>query len=222
VTTLPTYLLVDTSASLTGDMDTINQALAELIDSLRQDPVLADSVRFALIQFASEAKEVVPLTKIYDLESLPVLLASGGTNYGKALSLVHRLILRDVADLRQAGERIFRPLAFFITDGSPMDPLWRDALQELQATEFRERPTIVALGIGSVDPSVLREIASGKGGAFSVSSTLSTADAIISLFSGLTSMLTSTFKSSVSKAGVEPSIHLSDQWLDLSSIDYIP
>jgi len=222
VTTLPAYLVVDTSASLAGDMDTMNQALADLKDSLCQDPVTADAVRFALIQFGSDAKEVVPLTKIADLESLPVLQASGGTDFGAAFSLVHRVILRDVADLRQAGERIFRPLLFFFTDGSPMDPSWRDALRELQATEFRERPTIVAFGIGSVDPSILRAIGSGKGGAFSVSSTLSTPDAIVSIFSGLTSMLTSTFISSVSETGVEPPIQLSDQWLDLSSIEDIP
>jgi uncharacterized protein YegL len=99
VITLPVYLVVDTSASLMGDIDAVNQALAELLYSLRREPILADRVRVAVIQFSSDAREVLPLTEIDRLESLPILQAGGATDYGAAFSLVRRLIPRDVEEL---------------------------------------------------------------------------------------------------------------------------
>jgi hypothetical protein len=111
---------------------------------------------------------------------------------------------------------------FFITDGSPIDPSWQDALHELQSPEFRERPTIVAFGIGSVDPSVLRAVGRGKGGAFMISERLGTGEAIGSIFAGLTSMLSSTVQSSTATPAPALSVSLSEEWLDLSTIPEVP
>lgn len=215
---LPVYFVVDTSASLGDDIQDLNQALAELLHALRSEPLAADSVRVAVIQFSSEAREVVPLSEIRNLSGIPALVAWGSTDYGSALRLVRELIVRDVAALKAQGERVLRPLMFFVSDGSPVDYGWQEALRELQSPEFRERPTIVAFGIGSVDPDILREIGRGKGGAFMVSGALSTGGAIRSVFNGLTAMLSSTVQSSASPSAHVPPIALSDDWLDLATV----
>lgn len=215
---LPVYLVVDTSGSLTGDIDAINQGLADLFSSLLLEPRVAGTVRIALIQFSSEAREVVPLTDIHNVDTMPNLQAQGSTDYGAAFSLVRQLISRDVAELQAAGVRVFRPVMFFITDGSPVDLSWQTTLRELQSPEFRERPTIIAIGFGTADPSILREVGSGKGSAFMISDTISIRDAVGSISSGLTSMLRSTVHSTVLKSGDTLSVPLPDEWLDLSSI----
>lgn len=215
--TLPAYLVMDTSASLSGDIDAINQGLAGLLDGLLLEPTVANTIRIALIQFSSEARVVIPLTDVHNIKTMPSLQAHGATNYGVAFSLVRQLIPRDVAELRAAGLRVLRPVMFFVTDGSPADPSWQTTLRELQSPEFRERPTIIAIGFGTADPSILREVGSDKGGAFMISDTISIRDAVGSISSGVTSMLTSTLVSSVAP-GDALSISLPDEWLDLSSI----
>lgn len=218
MTSLPVYLVADASSSLASDIHTVNEAIGSLFYSLSAEPSLADAVRVAVIQFASEAEEILPLSDIREITSIPAIKASGSTDYGAAFRLLRQIIPRDIAAMRIQGLQVFRPVMLFITDGSPTDPDWRDALQELQSPEFRERPTIIAFGIGSVDPSVLREVGSANGGAFVVSSRLSTSGAIRSIFDGLSTMLSSTLQSSVSPGAPAASIALSDDWLNLSSI----
>lgn len=220
VTVLPVYLVVDTSGSMSGEsINAINDELIHLLDSLRRQPDQVETIRIALIQFDSYASEVFPLTDLQDI-TVPNLQAGGATDYGAAFRLVRQLIARDVAELRTIGLRIFRPVMVFITDGHPVDSSWRLALEELESPEFRERPTTIAIGFGSADPSVLREISRGSsgGGAFMVSDTLGIRDAITSIFSTLKSMLVSTVRSSVSRSSDVPAINLPGQWIDLSTI----
>lgn len=218
MTTIPVYLVVDASSSLASDIQTVNEGVRSLFETILIDPLLTRSVRVSVIQFGSDAREVMTLSDIQEIASYPVIEASGATNYGAAFRLVRRVIPRDLAAMRAAGERVYRPIMVFITDGSPTDLDWREALHELQSPEFRERPTIVAFGIGSVDPSVLREIGSAPGGAFVLSSHLSTSEAIGSIFHGLAAMFTSTVQSTVAPWEPVAAVTLSENWVDLSSI----
>ncbi|MGH3697659.1 MAG: vWA domain-containing protein [Pseudonocardiaceae bacterium] len=216
--TLPVYLVIDTSASLGGDIDLVNQGLVDLFSSLQREPLVADTVRIALIRFSSQAEELIPLTDVDSIGMIPTLHAAGATDYGVAFSLVRQLIVRDVADLRTANVRILRPLMFFVTDGAPIDTSWQTTLRELQSPEFRAHPTIIAIGFGSADPGILRDVGSDRGGAFMISDTTSIRDALHSISSGLASMLISTAQSSTSQSGEAPAIPLPPDWLDLSSI----
>ncbi len=215
MTALPFYLVIDTSASLMGDIGEIDQQLAELLDFLKSNPVTADKTWVSLIQFSSNAEEVVRLSKVDNIEGFPSLRAGGATNYGAAFSLVRRLIARDVAELRSIGERIYRPVMFFLTDGSPIDVAWREDLRELQAS--RERPTIIAIGFGSVDPGILREVSSQN--AFMISESADSGVMVISsIFSFAKTLLGSTIQSTVSNAA-GLSVSVPTEWIDLSSSD---
>jgi uncharacterized protein YegL len=213
---LPVYLVVDVSASLTGDLDSINEAVASLFNSLKANPRVVDVVRVSLIGFSDNAQTILPLGDVREVIS-PGLVAGGTTNYSAALSLVRQVIPDDVAALKREGFRVNRPLMFFVTDGSPVDPSWRAALDDLRSPEFLQRPTIVAIGFGSVDPAIIREIGKGKGGAFMISDAIGIPDAIDSMWSGMTSMLTATVMSTSSGLAVAWPVQIPQEWLNLES-----
>ena len=214
---LPVYIVVDTSSSLMGQIDQINGAIAELFDALRSDPLVASSMSVAIVQFDDEAYEVLALSNVRDVDTPPELLVGGRTELGSAFRLVRRLIVRDVAALKADGQRVYRPLLFLVTDGSPSGDDWRAALLDIQRPQFREGPTIVAFGIGSVDPDILREIGAGGGSAFMVSAELDTGAAIRSIFDGLAAMFKSTVQSSISPHG-RSYISVPEGWIDVTAV----
>jgi len=213
---LPVYLVVDTSASLTGEIGSINEAVSSLFRTLAANPAMADTVRVALIEFSEDARIVIPLSDVGEITRVPALVAGGTTNYSAALRLVRQVIPDDVASLKSEGFRVWRPVMFFVTDGSPADHSWQIALEELRPPEFRQGPTIVAIGFGSADPAIIREIGSGKGGAFMISDAIGIPDAIGSIWSGLTSMVAATVISSSGGPTQSPPIQVPPQWLNLS------
>ena len=48
----------------------------------------------------------------------------GGTNYGAAFRALAQTIGQDTAALKAAGYKVYRPCAFFLTDGEPHDRDW--------------------------------------------------------------------------------------------------
>jgi uncharacterized protein YegL len=211
---LPVYLVVDTSASLRDEIGSLNEAVAGFFRSLAHDPTLDDMVRLCLIEFSSESTTLVPLSDPTTVSTVPTLIAGGTTNYSAAFNLVRQEILADVAELKHQGFRVFRPLMFFLSDGVPTDPSWLTALDALRSPEFRQRPTIVAVGFGSADPAIIGEIGSGRGGAFMISDAISIREAIGSIGSALPTMLAATVLSSRSP-GQSPQVTVPAQWLDL-------
>jgi uncharacterized protein YegL len=211
---LPVYLVIDTSASLRGEIDSVNEALASLLHSLVVNPALEDIVRISLIEFSDGARTAMPLSQVSETTQAPVLVAGGSTNYSAVFDLVRQVIPTDVADLKRHSYRVFRPVMFFITDGSPTDLGWQAALEELRSPEFRLRPTIVAIGFGSADPAIIGEIGSGKGSAFMISDAISTREAVDSIGSALPKMLVSTVTSTRTPGGTLPA-SVPAPWLNL-------
>lgn len=158
---LPFYLVCDVSGSMSPHIGALNQALREFRDSLASNPVLADKVQFGVIDFADDAREVVPLGdfSVANLESNR-LSARGGTNYGTALRTLRATIERDLT-AGAASYKYYRPAVFFLTDGEPTDHDWQSAFGELTAFDpergegFRSYPLFVPFGIGDADAHVL-------------------------------------------------------------------
>jgi uncharacterized protein YegL len=218
-TALPVYVVVNTSASLGSHVGDIQQSLKRMLDDLDNDPLVAATVHLSLVTFAEVAHELVPLTPVEDIRALPIITVGGYTRYASAFKLVRALISRDVERLRTAGQKVLRPLMFFIAGaGDTASDSWRDALDELRSPTFVARPTIIALGFGSPDPDVLSEIGA-SGGAFSHTQSEPLGEAIGSVFEELTRMLVSTTTSSISPAaGRSTELRIPDHWIDIRSI----
>jgi uncharacterized protein YegL len=189
---LPMYFVGDESHSMSGDpIGAVNQGLADLRDEVAQHPLIGRKVRFGIVTFAHSAEVRLPLSELSEDMVLPALAPRGrGTAYSSAFELLRQTIPGDVARLKAEGFQVHRPAVFFLSDGQPTerDKKWRSALERLRDVSFRERPNVLAFGVGEADPDVIREIATTPGYAFMMREGASTAGAIAEF---ATSMLNS-------------------------------
>ena len=116
---MPFYLIADVSTSMSSDIPALTNALNELLQAIRQDPVVDDLVMLCIITFNGGASVIVPLSNPSDIV-LPTLEAAGGTNYGAAFQEYYRAFERDRESLKAKGIKVYRPCVF-LTDGEPND-----------------------------------------------------------------------------------------------------
>ena len=120
---LPIYLLIDTSGSMYGEpIEAVNTGLQALVSSLKRDPQALETAYLSIITFDNEAKLVLPLTSVAELQ-LPDLKAprSGGTMTGMALELLCQRVDAEVRTQSADVKRDWKPLLFIMTDGAPSD-----------------------------------------------------------------------------------------------------
>lgn len=159
--TLPFYLVFDVSYSMSDVIDAVNGCLSELKDAIGNMPLLADIARVSVISFADSARVEIPMgdisqvAEIYDGHSM--LQVRGGTSFSSAFRELKTSIERDISNLKLEGERkVFRPTAFFITDGEPLDRDWQQAFAEL--TGIKQYPLLYPFGFGEANESTLAAI----------------------------------------------------------------
>ena len=152
---LPVYLLLDTSASMTGEpIEAVQTGLQALMSALRRDPHALETVYLSVITFGSAAQEVSPLAEVTAFKA-PTITASGTTSMGAALTLLAKAIERDV--IRGTSERRgdWKPLVFLMSDGGPTDD-WRRGKADLEKVPIA---TLVACAAGAhADTTVLHEL----------------------------------------------------------------
>lgn len=130
---LPVYLLLDTSASMTGDpIEAVKNGVQVLISTLRQDPYALETAYLSVITFDAQARQVVPLTELASFQTPPIA-ASGTTAMGAALVLLAERIDAEVARSTAEIKGDWKPLVFVMTDGSPTDDL-QPGLDRLKKT----------------------------------------------------------------------------------------
>ncbi|MFF6887511.1 VWA domain-containing protein [Streptomyces sp. NPDC012421] len=154
---LPFYLLCDESGSMANDVDVLNDSLEELHNEISTNPTVADKTRFSLIGFSTDAQVLQPLADLSDIDEVPALSAGGLTSFGNAFRTLLRCIETDVAALKAEGHEVYRPVAFFMSDGIPTDDDWTQAYQELTASRYC--PKIIAFGIGDAEESTIAQVA---------------------------------------------------------------
>lgn len=179
---LPIYFVGDESHSMAGDpIEAVNHGLMELRDEVAKHPLIGKKVRFGIITFAHTAETRLELSELTEDLVLPTLSPRGrGTSYASAFQALRQAIPGDIALLKSGGYQVHRPVVFFLTDGQPTEreKKWQSRLQELRDDGFRERPNILAFGVGEADASVIRQIATAPRYAFMMTEGASTAGAI--------------------------------------------
>lgn len=160
---LPFYVVVDTSASMQGCIDVLNQELPNLKNAVVKDPIVSELARFGVIAFSTDANQVLPLSDLFEVDVMPSLSAGGSTSYHSAFGLLGQLLPHDMEWFKREGMRPYRPVVFFITDGRPnRGESWEGSWQALTDRGFHYHPTIVAFGFGDVDDQTLARIATFK------------------------------------------------------------
>jgi uncharacterized protein YegL len=161
---LPFYLVADVSYSMEGNkLDQVNNILPDLVDALIKNPILSDKVRFGLIDFADDARVVMPLCDLAEQDQLPMLTTRGGTSFAAAFGMVRQQIESDGSQLRADGFKVHRPAMFFLSDGQPTDdtPVWQSAFAGL--TEYDRQsgtgnkwyPNVIPFGVEDADPAIM-------------------------------------------------------------------
>jgi uncharacterized protein YegL len=186
---LPMYFVGDESHSMAGDpIAAVNQGLVDLRDEVAKHPLIGKKVRFGIITFADTAETRLQLSELSEDLVLPTLAPRGrGTSYASALEALRQTIPADVALLKSTGYQVHRPSVFFLSDGLPTDKAdkWRARLDELKDPGFRERPNVLAFGVGDADPEVIRDLATSPGYGFMMTTGASTAGAIAEFASSM-------------------------------------
>ncbi|MEV7095923.1 VWA domain-containing protein [Amycolatopsis sp. NPDC051045] len=165
---LPFYLVIDASWSMDGQkMATANKIMPRVQQAVADAPILSDKVRFSVIDFADDAKVLLPLCDV--LENgilLPALTPRGATSYAAAFRLLRTQIEIDVKQLKADGYAVHRPAVFFISDGEPTDQenQWKSAFTDLTKYDkgtlagFSMYPNFVPFGVDAADPRTLKEL----------------------------------------------------------------
>lgn len=120
---LPVYLLLDTSGSMYGEpMEAVKNGLETLVATLQQDPYALETAHLSVITFASDVKQITPLTDVTSFR-IPQLEARGQTSLGAALELLAERVDEEVAKTTPEKKGDWKPLVFIMTDGAPTDKI---------------------------------------------------------------------------------------------------
>jgi uncharacterized protein YegL len=151
---LPVYLLLDCSASMSGEaIEATRNGVKALIADLRTDPQALETAYLSVITFSSTAQQVMPLTELMMFQE-PTLEARGATALGDALKVLNQCAETEVRKSTPTQKGDWKPLVFLMTDGQPTDS-WEKEADALKA----KRLNIIACAAGpGADEQLLKRI----------------------------------------------------------------
>jgi uncharacterized protein YegL len=162
---MPFYLVCDVSASMTHDMPALNEGIRKLHRAIVGRPEVDDVAQIGVITFSADARVVLPLAQMSEEDAMPTLSAQSSTNYGAAFTLLARTIDQDIKDLKAQGLKVYRPCAFFLTDGLPTDQTWLQTFTTTLTFDKSARkgnkghPVFVPFGFRDAKEDVLSKLA---------------------------------------------------------------
>ncbi len=155
---LPVYFLLDCSESMIGPaVSAVQLGVEKLIGELRRDPQALETAHISLITFDSDARQILPLTELTDVQ-VPRLRVGPGTSLGAGLQMLRQCVERECRRTTAQQKGDFRPIAFLLTDGQPTDH-WQSAAQALRDSSGTRLANLYAIGCGEdVDYDLLGQV----------------------------------------------------------------
>lgn len=152
---LPVIILADISGSMASDnkINVLNNAMREMIDSLKDENTLRAEIYFSVITFGAEIKPHINFTKANEINWVD-LSPSGGTPMGKAFELTKTLL----EDKTLIPSRSYAPTLVLLSDGQPTDN-WETPLSQLLDSPRASKAFRIAMSIGAAQTgqSVLKK-----------------------------------------------------------------
>jgi uncharacterized protein YegL len=142
---LPVLLLADVSGSMStnGKIDTMNDAVEEMLESFGAEDNTRAEIHVSVITFGKEGAKVHhPLAPASEVR-WSRMTAAGGTPMGAALDAATSMI----EDRAQIPSRAYRPTIILVSDGQPTDE-WQTPLKRLLDAERASKAARFAMGIG--------------------------------------------------------------------------
>lgn len=152
--TLPIFTHIDKSSSMSGLPIADACAAVTTLASVLSAPENMGAFLLGLAVFDHEARELVPPAAAASFSLPPGIVASGGTDFTKALTLASAL----AAPFAAGPESARRPTIVFLTDGRHETP-FSDPLPLAEA--LRRSANVIAIGVGpNADAAFLAKLAS--------------------------------------------------------------
>lgn len=161
---MPFYLVCDVSGSMSRDMPALNEGIRKLRRAIAGQPNVDDVAQIGIITFSTNAQVVLPLARMSE-EQMPTLHAHATTNYGAAFRLLAQTIDQDIARLKKQRLQVYRPCAFFLTDGLPTDGSWLQTFgssltyDKANGSGMRGHPLFIPFGFRDASEDVLKKLA---------------------------------------------------------------
>lgn len=161
---MPFYLVCDVSYSMVNDMPALNDGIRRLRKAIVDEPTIDDVAQLSIITFSDSATVALQMTQMSE-HNMPTLSAQAGTNYGAAFRTLAKAIPQDIANLKAQGCRVYRPCAFFLSDGEPLDNDWQRSFTSTLTydkntrTGMKEHPIFVPFGYRDAPEDVLKKLA---------------------------------------------------------------
>lgn len=142
---LPVLLLADVSGSMSvnGKIDTLNDAIEQMLDNFAGEGEGQAEIHVSVITFGNDGAKVhqplAPASKVRWAR----MSAAGQTPMGAAFDAARSMI----EDRAQIPSRAYTPTIILVSDGAP-DPGWEAPLARLLGSERAARAARFAMGIG--------------------------------------------------------------------------
>jgi uncharacterized protein YegL len=154
----PLVLLVDTSGSMSADLEAVSEGLRALRAALVGDTVARNRVEIIVVTFGG----VVTTHGDFGEAALfdpPALAAAGDTPMAAALEQALALLEAKKLAYRASGLDYYRPLAFLVTDGEPTDlARWPSAVRRVREAEHARKLVLLTVGTRTASFDKLREL----------------------------------------------------------------
>jgi len=142
---LPVIVLADVSGSMAanGKIDTLNDAVAEMIKTFAEEEDTRAEIHLAIITFGADGAKLHKPLKPASETTWEKMDATGSTPMGDAFSIVQKLI----EDHQIIPSRAYSPTIVLVSDGVPTDD-WETPLASLLNSERASKAARFAMGIG--------------------------------------------------------------------------
>ncbi len=157
-----TVLLLDTSASMTGEkIKGLNHGIKLFKEEIIKDELARKRVELAIVKFGGDVEEkYFSAIEEYEPEEYT---ASGNTPMGEAILKAIELIEKRKNEYRESGVEYYRPWIFLITDGEPTDmqegdELWNEVINKVHTGEKEKKFLFFAVGVENANIEILKKI----------------------------------------------------------------
>lgn len=156
----PVYIIVDESPDDHAYFETLNQTIRSLPADLAAHTEVINAMRLAVVGYASDVDPRMPLNPVTEGSFVPELTPHSGNRLGIVFEYLRGRISEDIERNKAAGRTVGRPVIYLLCAATPADsPAWQTHYENLtDRAGFPAAPNIVACGIGSTDPGVIKAI----------------------------------------------------------------